>query len=51
MKIQLPLPSRLGRGMKHFIWYSPKFGVVVREQISNGKFVWVKELEDVKLPG
>lgn len=51
MKIQLPLPNNLGRGMKHYIWYSPKFGVVIREQISNGRFVWVKELEKVKLPG
>ena len=51
MKIRLPLPTKLGRGMKHFIWYSPKLGVVVREQISNGTFVWVKELEKIKLPG
>ncbi len=50
MKIRLPLPAKLGRGMKHFIWYSPKLGVVVREQISNGTFVWVKELEKIKLP-
>lgn len=51
MKIQLPLPRELARSMKHYIWYSPKFGIVVREQISNGTFVWLKELENVKLPG
>ena len=51
MKISLPLPRELGRTLKHHIWYSPKFGVVVREQISNNTFVWLKELENVKFPG
>ncbi len=51
MKIQLPVPKNTGRGMKHFIWYSPKFGIVVREQVANGTFVWLKQLEKVKLPG
>ena len=51
MKINLPLPRGLGRGITHHIWYSPKLGVVVREQISNRTFTWVKELENVKFPG
>ena len=51
MKLRLPLPRSLGTSMTHYIWYSPKFGIVVREQISNKSFSWVKELENVKLPG
>lgn len=49
MKIRLPLPSNAGRGMRHHIWYSPKLGIIVREQISNNTFSWVKELERVEL--
>ena len=51
MKLRLPLPRSLGSSMKHYIWYSPKFGIIVREQISNNSFSWVKELEKVQLPG
>jgi len=50
MKIRLPLPREAGKGLKHYIWYSPSLGVVVREQISNNKFTWTKELERVSFP-
>ena len=49
MKIRLPLPASVGRGMRHHIWYSPKLGIVVREQISNNTFSWVKVIERVEL--
>lgn len=49
MKIRLPLPPSAGRGMRHHIWYSPKLGVIVREQISNSTFSWVKVIERVEL--
>lgn len=50
MKIKLPSPKGTGKGMSHFIWYSPKLGVVVREQISSKQFSWVKEIERVEIP-
>ncbi|MFK5979011.1 MAG: hypothetical protein QM488_09020 [Rhizobiaceae bacterium] len=49
MKIRLPLPASAGRGMRHHIWYSPKLGIIVREQISNNTFSWVKVIERVEL--
>lgn len=49
MKIRLPLPPSAGHGMRHHIWYSPKLGVIVREQISNSTFSWVKVIDRVEL--
>ena len=50
MKIKLPVPAKAGKGLKHFIWYSPKLGLVVQERISNAMFSWVKVIERVEYP-
>ena len=50
MKVRLPLPANEFPGMSHFIWFSPKLGVTIKEEITNGRINWTQVLEKVELP-
>jgi hypothetical protein len=50
-KIKLPVAPGLPRGMTHYVWFAPKLGITVREQIGNGQMNWTQVLEKVELPG
>lgn len=50
VKVKMPLQRGAPRGMSHYVWFSPKLGVTVKEQIGSGSMNWTQVLESVKLP-
>ena len=50
VKLSMPLPRGMAN-MRHFIWFSPKLGVTVKEQVTNGRLNWTQLLESVEMPG
>lgn len=50
-RVRLPVAPGLPKGMTHYVWFAPKLGVTVKEQIGNGQMNWTQVLEAVELPG
>ncbi|MCB1387368.1 MAG: hypothetical protein KDJ80_15630 [Nitratireductor sp.] len=50
MKVKMPVARGLPRGMTHFIWFAPKLGVTVKEEVGNGQMNWTQVLEKVSPP-
>lgn len=50
VKVRLPLPNNSPRGMTHYLWFSPKLGVTVKEEIRGTNMNWTQILESVKFP-
>ncbi|MCB1438538.1 MAG: hypothetical protein H6888_02775 [Nitratireductor sp.] len=48
LKIKLPSPPDMPRGMTHYVWFAPDLGVTVKEQIGNGAMNWTQILEKVQ---
>jgi hypothetical protein len=51
VKIKLPSPPDMPRGMMHHVWFAPEVGVTVKEQIGNGSMNWTQILEKLQSPG
>lgn len=49
-KVRMPTAPDMPKGMNHFVWFAPKLGVTVKEQIGNGTMNWTQILEKVELP-
>jgi hypothetical protein len=50
-RVRLPVAPGLPKGMTHYVWFAPKLGITVKEQIGNGQMNWTQVLEAVELPG
>ena len=50
MKVRIPMPKTATKGMKHYVWFSPKLGITIKEQIGNGSMNWTQVLEKVTPP-
>ena len=50
VRVRLPVPSNAPRGMTHHLWFSPKLGVTVKEQIVSDRMNWTQILEKVDRP-
>lgn len=51
VRVRLPVPKNTPRGMTHHLWFSPKLGVTVKEQIMSDRMNWTQILAKVDLPG
>lgn len=50
VKVKMPLQRGAPRGMTHYVWFSPKLGITIKEQIGSGSMNWTQILESVKYP-
>ncbi|MEP1208836.1 MAG: hypothetical protein ABJM29_14185 [Rhizobiaceae bacterium] len=50
VRVRLPLPRNAPRGMTHHLWFSPKLGVTVKEQIKSTNMNWTQILAKVEGP-
>lgn len=50
VKVKMPLQRGAPRGMTHYVWFSPKLGITIKEQIGSGAMNWTQVLESVKYP-
>ena len=50
LKLKMPLQRDAPSAMSHYIWFSPKLGVTVKEQIGSGVMNWTQVLEKVEFP-
>ncbi len=50
VRVRLPMPSNAPRGMTHHLWFSPKLGVTVKEQIKSTSMNWTQILAKIDSP-
>lgn len=50
VKVKMPLQRGAPKGMTHYVWFSPKLGITIKEQIGSGAMNWTQVLESVQYP-